>query len=149
LARQSQPTIANRRVVAKLVRIDLTTAGGRRPDFSSWQLFWKNTLKSPSSCSRIRAISSVQVGLSDTRRAIGEAFPAIARTVNECLPERRGFPPADIPEIVRLFAENLQQLGGEEHLMQPVALHVVKDFRGFNRERVTFQADHNSILRQQ
>jgi hypothetical protein len=88
-------------------------------------------------------------GLSDTRRAIGEAFPTIAKTLEECLPERRGFDPAaDIPEIVRLFSEKLQAMGGEEHLMQPVGSHVVQAFRGFSGERLQFRLIPDAMERQ-
>jgi hypothetical protein len=87
--------------------------------------------------------------LSATCRAIGDAFPIIARALNECLPDRAGFDAtADIQDIVVRFSEKLLEMGGEEKHARRVAQHVVTAFRGFNGERLTFDPHQDSIQRQ-
>lgn len=144
-----QAAIANANV-AKLVGIDLSKSGGW---WSTRLLLLAGLLADYTQVSKLvfsNAGTYVGTcGLSDTRRAIGEAFPAIAKAMADCLPERRGFDPAaDIPEIVRLFSNKLQQMGGEESLKLPVLPHVVQAFRGFNGERLQFEPTQDVIQRQ-
>jgi hypothetical protein len=135
---------------ARLVRIDLATAGG----------WWQTRLLLLASLlDRYTDVAELvfadnnrffgTCSLSATCRAIGDAFPIIARALNECLPDRAGFDAtADIQDIVVRFSEKLLEMGGEEKHARRVAQHVVTAFRGFNGERLTFDPHQDSIQRQ-
>jgi hypothetical protein len=75
----------------------------------------------------------------ETRRALAAAFPNIERAFAGALPEQRAFDPRhDISGIVTRFSETLENLGGEQALMVQLAPHLVKNFRGFNDDRLLY-----------
>jgi Domain of unknown function (DUF4062) len=135
---------------ARLVRVDLSTSGGW---WSTRLLLLTALLQDYTQVAKLVFANNGAFigtcGLSETRRAVGQAFPLIARAMGECLPDRPGFDPtADIPDIVKKFSERLDQIGGENSLAVPVAAHVVSGFRGFNGEKLRFDPNQDQIGRQ-
>jgi len=83
-------------------------------------------------------------GPMETRRALAGVFPNIEKAFADAQPERPGFDPgADIPGIVTRFSEKLDSQGGELTLKVQLAAHVVRNFRGFNADRVTYISDRD------
>jgi Domain of unknown function (DUF4062) len=135
---------------AKLVGIDLGSAGGW---WSTRLLLLASILEGYTNVSKLVFSNNGDYvglcGLADTRRAIGKAFPDIAKAISECIPESRGFDPAsDIPEIVTQFSMRLMDMGGEESLKTAVLPHVVRNFLGFNKNLIQFHLIPNASDRQ-
>jgi hypothetical protein len=78
-------------------------------------------------------------GPAETRRALATAFPNVEKALDAACPEVRAFDPQeDIPGIVTRFSEALDQEGGEQNLKRPIAPHLVRNFRGFNDDRLAY-----------
>ena len=78
-------------------------------------------------------------GPMDTRRSLAAAFPNIEKAFADALPAQRGFDPLqDIPGIVTRFAETLDKQGGEMVLKVQLGPHILRNFRGFNADRLAY-----------
>ena len=82
----------------------------------------------------------------ETRRALAAAFPKIEKAFAGALPEQRAFDPQqDIRGIVTRFSEELEKQGGEPALMVQLAAHLVRNFRGFNEDRLSYVPDRDEL----
>jgi Domain of unknown function (DUF4062) len=85
----------------------------------------------------------------ETRRALAAEFPNIEKAFSGALPERRAFDPRqDIAGIVTRFSEALETQGGEPNLKVQLAAHLVRNFRGFNEDRLRYDQDRDELEQQ-
>jgi hypothetical protein len=135
---------------SKLVRIDLGQNGGwwsTRLHLLAGLLADYTAVEKLVFCQGGRHLGTC--GPVETRRALAAAFPNIEKAFAGALPEQRAFDPQqDIPGIVTRFSEALEKQGGEPALMVQIAVHLVRTFRGFNEDRLSYVPGQD-VLRQQ
>jgi len=132
---------------SKLVRIDLGQNGGwwsTRLHLLAGLLADYTEVQKLVFCQNGKHLGTC--GPVETRRALAVAFPRIEKAFADALPEQRAFDPQqDIPGIVTRFSEALEKVGGEDALKVPLALHLVKTFRGFNEDRLPYVANRDEL----
>ena len=88
-------------------------------------------------------------GLKETQRAIGHAFPAISKAIADSLLPQHGFDRAqDVEMVVQAFSQKMDMSGGEAQYSQPILPHVVRDFDGFSKDRIEFEANRDQVTLQ-
>jgi hypothetical protein len=135
---------------SKLVRIDLGQNGGwwsTRLHLLAGLLADYTEVEKLVFCQEGRHLGTC--GPVETRRALAAAFPKIEKAFAGSLPEQRAFDPQeDVPGIVTRFSEALDAQGGEPLLKVQLGAHLVRNFPGFNQDRIPYVPNQDETDRQ-